>query len=711
MGKWLVWGFLVVLLAGVVFGDVLINEIMYNPGGSDEGHEWIEIYSDEVVDLSGWKFYEDNKNHGLTLINGSWVVDGYAIIADKWDIFLVDYPDYNGTLIDSSWGSLSQSGESLALKDNNGEIVDDLTYSDEWGADDNGKTLCIFNNAWQECLATPGHENSVDQGTNQPEPPEETENIILSTYLDDVIYLNNRYTQLFKIKIENKDSCSEKDSVTVRYNITSDGLVKEDVFSREIGCSGTANTGEFTPSEPGDYTLCGEVISSTVEETNFEDNSACMDFTVLDPSDVPCDIVLDITTNGTFIYEKGESIKFKTELNDESFPFEIEYWIEDLFGNIYKNKYTSTNTNQKSWKTNIDEEDRILLIKAVVTPSCNDVNLEDNYAEEMFVVTNVLEEVEEEEQVEEDSSIEIGKISPTEISFGDLVNAEVEVYKNSTGKYSLSAWIKKDNKIISYKTKFHLKSKNTLYKLFLPIQLKPNCNEKIKDGKAMLIIEGLGEKAEKEITVSGISTSLCKEIKVEVESEEEKKLSYQIVDLPMSVSAGEEFKVKVEFDGDDEEHEFKVWSYLYRGSKCYSCEAGERDDNLIEFELDGNEDEEIELLVKVDKEIEEGEYKLKVKLNKDGQKTNKELTESIYVKSVGEKKERSESLCLLSGDVINEEIVVEGTTSKIVNKDILNEVKGIVVYESSSEKANNLIPYIIIAVLGLLCVVLIWRKV
>ena len=36
--------------------DVLINEVLYNPSGSDDGAEWVEICNPgtEPVDLSGW---------------------------------------------------------------------------------------------------------------------------------------------------------------------------------------------------------------------------------------------------------------------------------------------------------------------------------------------------------------------------------------------------------------------------------------------------------------------------------------------------------------------------------------------------------------------------------------------------------------------------------------------------------------------------------
>ena len=72
-----------------------------------------------------------------------------------------------------------------------------------------------------------------------------------------------------------------------------------------------------------------------------------------------------------------------------------------------------------------------------------------------------------------------------------IERAEIEIYKSSTNKYSVSVWVEKEGKSISEKTKINLKNKNINYKLNLPVQLKPNCDGKIKDGNAQLIVEGL----------------------------------------------------------------------------------------------------------------------------------------------------------------------------------------------------------------------------
>ncbi|RJR30791.1 PKD domain-containing protein [Candidatus Parcubacteria bacterium] len=110
---------------------VVINEI-----GAYQAtdHEWIEILNvtGSPVDLSGWKFWENQTNHGLSLFQGADLIIGvaeYAIIAQKADIFHTDYPDFTGTIIDSSWGSLKEDGEEIGLKDAGGSFIEQFTYT------------------------------------------------------------------------------------------------------------------------------------------------------------------------------------------------------------------------------------------------------------------------------------------------------------------------------------------------------------------------------------------------------------------------------------------------------------------------------------------------------------------------------------------------------------------------------------------------------
>jgi len=701
-----------------------INEVMYNPSSEQGGNsysEWVEIYNngDDDIDLTGWKICNDellsgyvNNSDKIVHLNNGLVVskNSYALITDggsgtkTYDFFKVDNRSLAlCTDASSICGGLSNTpGEELIVKNKENNLIFNVTYNTLLGGDD-GKTLCLFNNTWQECIPTPG---SVNVGLENDENLETiNKNIVLSTQLEDAIYTGSKYTKLFGIKIDNKESCSEKDIITIFYNITNNGGVKENIFTKEVGCSSTASTGELFLEEPGDYTLCGKTINSTIDETDLTDNFVCMDFEVVDPYSVSCDISLETNTEQTIFYDKGDSIKFKHVLSNDSFPYAIEYWVEDLFGNIIKNKFNTTNTNQKSWKTSIDEEDRVLFLKSIIHPSCNDFNLSNNLDEKMFiVVSNEFSIASEESSSGKNSQINITKITPQEISFGGLLKADIGIYKNSTNKYSISAWVEKDGDVVSEKTKINLKNKDTEYKVTLPIQLDANCNKKISDGEASIVVEGLGEEAKEKIIVAGINSKLCETSGQASAAKTDSKLSYG-VEVPSTINSGEKFPVKVKFTNEDKEHNFEVWAYLYRGSKCYSCSEGEREGNLESFTVKENQEKEVKLSVPADRNLEEGEYMLKIKIRKDNQKTTKDFTEIIKVEDQLKEaaSHQEDSLTYLSEPSKTD-------PSDAEKERIVHKGKGIIIYESSSEKAKKLIPSFLAVTFGLLSLLFVFRK-
>lgn len=160
--------FIFFLIIPIASSSVIINEIMYNPSGADNNHEWLELYNkgDEEVDLSGWKFYEADSNHRLTLEQGnnmSILPQEHLVIVQDTETFLQDYENYTNKILDSSF-SLSNDGELLIIKDSAentfDSIIDILYYYSSQGADGNGMSLCKIDNEWQECIPTPGSENS-----------------------------------------------------------------------------------------------------------------------------------------------------------------------------------------------------------------------------------------------------------------------------------------------------------------------------------------------------------------------------------------------------------------------------------------------------------------------------------------------------------------------------------------------------------------------
>ncbi len=151
-------------LAWQVEASVLINEIMYDPIGTDANHEWIELVNTgtEPVDLTGWKLFEAQSNHGLTVTRGGFVIpsQGSLVIADNGTQFILDNSSYTGSVLDSTF-SLNNTGETFEIRNNALETQDTLTYSSSVGASENGASLSRTGSGnWIEASATPGIANN-----------------------------------------------------------------------------------------------------------------------------------------------------------------------------------------------------------------------------------------------------------------------------------------------------------------------------------------------------------------------------------------------------------------------------------------------------------------------------------------------------------------------------------------------------------------------
>ncbi|MCX8015970.1 MAG: lamin tail domain-containing protein [Patescibacteria group bacterium] len=156
-------------------GPIIINEIMYDLEGADSGLEWVELknISSEPVDLTGWKF-NDGSNHLLNIPpknggQGGMVISpqGFAILADKADLFLQNHPNFLGTVIDTAM-SLNNTAATLRLIDNNGNIVEEASYIKTQGGNGNGFSLeRVSDNVSEFCESnilggTPGQENNFN---------------------------------------------------------------------------------------------------------------------------------------------------------------------------------------------------------------------------------------------------------------------------------------------------------------------------------------------------------------------------------------------------------------------------------------------------------------------------------------------------------------------------------------------------------------------
>jgi hypothetical protein len=160
-----------------VFAAAQLTEIMYDVSGSDSGREWVEFTNtgSDPLDASGYKFFEANTNHALTLLSGTGVLvpGASALIIEDQTKFMADNPNFSGTLFKSSF-SLSNTGESLGLKDSALDVLDSVTYDSSMGAGGDGNSLQRSGSGFVAGVPTPGSygggaisNSSQDSGDSQ----------------------------------------------------------------------------------------------------------------------------------------------------------------------------------------------------------------------------------------------------------------------------------------------------------------------------------------------------------------------------------------------------------------------------------------------------------------------------------------------------------------------------------------------------------------
>lgn len=155
--------------------SVVVNEIYYRPGPGEP--EWVELYNrgGEVVNLAGWRLVDASGTAGATipLSAGTRLVgpNEYAVVAEN-----LDWPplrDLDLAFVPSSgFPTLNNTGDSIAILDPTGQLVDAVRYRPSWGGE-NGVSLERLRpdrpssdpQNWASCVAaggsTPGTRNSV----------------------------------------------------------------------------------------------------------------------------------------------------------------------------------------------------------------------------------------------------------------------------------------------------------------------------------------------------------------------------------------------------------------------------------------------------------------------------------------------------------------------------------------------------------------------
>jgi hypothetical protein len=158
--------------AGSVADHVVISEVIPNPVGNDEGHEWLELYNPtgETVDISGWTGGSTQNADQFTIPEGTSMGAYTCYLIGESEVFLKDLEadltianraedthyilkTASGTIVDQvGWGSstvyettpCNTPGEGQSLQRRVNDTIDsDGIHGPGWDTDDNAADFFI----------------------------------------------------------------------------------------------------------------------------------------------------------------------------------------------------------------------------------------------------------------------------------------------------------------------------------------------------------------------------------------------------------------------------------------------------------------------------------------------------------------------------------------------------------------------------------------
>ncbi len=147
---------MIVLCAVEANAATYISEINYDPEGSDNGKEYVEIFSDEDINLSGFVITDFKSEDALKQVK--YFYGNYSLITEE----NFNYSGLNITVysVGATIGNgLNNDRDAIILK--NISIIDVVAYSNSIGGE--GNALCIENFLLKRCEQTPGKENEFNE--------------------------------------------------------------------------------------------------------------------------------------------------------------------------------------------------------------------------------------------------------------------------------------------------------------------------------------------------------------------------------------------------------------------------------------------------------------------------------------------------------------------------------------------------------------------
>jgi len=219
------------------FNDVVLNELMYAPSG--DMPEWVEVYNRcaDTINLKKWRLSDPTKQSTITSGNIYVAPHTFYIIA-RDSLPVKTYPKGTPILI-TTFPTMNNDGDFIALKDSFGVIIDSIAYSPHWGGSGGTSLERLYYDSpsndstnWASSLnprlCTPGFLNSVT--------PKEYD-ISISSFTSSAAFYSETDTVSLIIKITNRGiKTSNSLSLQVFHDVNKDssGTSNELIFSKTL---------------------------------------------------------------------------------------------------------------------------------------------------------------------------------------------------------------------------------------------------------------------------------------------------------------------------------------------------------------------------------------------------------------------------------------------------------------------------------------------
>lgn len=746
----------------VAAGNIVLNEVMYAPSAASGGseNEWVEVWNvgNISVSLRNCRLEERNLPN-RTLDAGQYLVLA-GDIASFSSVYDVDGDGEEIMVVPFSL-RLNNENDSLTLTCTPGTESDLFSYTSTLGALRNNRTLERSEEGeWGESLVelgTPGRENSLfslslahlglqiseilpnPQGADDEQKPfgewvelvnRGKKNISLqglkltdsllehelwissSTLLttEELLLKPNAYAVIYRQG--DSDFTLNNDGYEEVRLWAGDRLLDEVSYSSSIaGTSWSSFSGGWYESSPTpgqqNVVLPGCDWEVELEINNSLDNQISFTLVIRRNLGVP----LNISIQGVIEDSHGQIVKSYTPVTKERIVEERrETYSPRLPEGVYQVRF---------WFSTLE---------------CEDHAPTDNAVSRLLAINSHIREF--------GSWIEITKLSlgkDERARWGEQVPLQIEVYKGNTSQSTLEISLEQRGKSLGKPVVLKLPELFRLFSFTVPLQLPAPCLvPDLEDGEVDVLVEGLGEREETSFQVEGTIPQACPNSSRQEANSSARESSRRdgwedSVDIPAVVVSGATVPIQLTItnsgnSGKEEQEEYAVWAYVYRGNRCYSCanRTLERDAQKKIVKVKNGEQLQVLLALPLDF-MEDGVYKVKVFTQKEGRKTPKEairemvvtsssslVASSLSSSSIEQSAQQSlQQLSRSAGREISSEeasleaisVLSEDVVSRSGISDFPPSLSGMVVYQDSSSRAQALLPYFLLAGFALLSLV------